>query len=89
MPPVPSTAVAAPGSQSAALPPHNRDSLQITIPPSCLPCPPVFKHNNSLNEIMRETHSNAVEETVLLLERRRELIECTREKEEREKEKGR
>lgn len=45
-----------------------------------LPCPQVFKHNN-LNEIMRETHSNAVEGTVLLLREQRELIESTGKKE--------
>jgi hypothetical protein len=61
------------GSSEAALPPHHRDSLQINILFLCLPCPQVFKHNNNLNEIMRETHSNAAEGTVLLLRHQREL----------------
>lgn len=40
---------------------------------SCLPGPQVFKHNNNLNEIMKEIHSNAVGRTVLLLKHQREL----------------
>lgn len=80
-PPVQGQGAGGPWLPSAALPPYSRDSLQISIPPSCPPCPPVFKHNNNLNEIMRETHSDAVEETVLLLRQQRELIECTGEKE--------
>lgn len=50
---------------------------KLTFLSSCLPCPQVFKHHNHLNEIMRETHSNAVEGTVLLLRQQRELIEST------------
>lgn len=50
---------------------------KLTFLSSCLPCPQVFQHNNNLNEIMREIHSNAVEGAVLLLRQQRELIEST------------
>lgn len=65
------------GSSSAA--PHHTTGTpcKLTFLSSCLPCPQVFKHHNHLNEIMRETHSNAVEGTVLLLRQQRELIEST------------
>lgn len=73
------------GSFLAPVPQHFHHTMgtpcKLTFLSSCLPCPQVFKHNNNLNEIMRETHSNAVEGTVLLLRQQRELIESTGKKE--------
>lgn len=62
--------------------PHatGRPASQHPLLPPALPSD--FKHHNSLNEIMREPHSNAVEGAVLLLRRQRELIESTGKREE-------